>query len=201
MGALASAGLLGENASDLAAAIAKTLAKSLTMLVSTTMIQPGIAASAPPPAISGSTVGPGSMMASPGPTAALIEGIAQVELASAGLRGERVGDLARVLAQVFVTAIKMFKSQLMIAPGIAIVGGITTAPGMLTGAPPTKGIVEPIALSALSRYKLQGEASRNLAGAIAQVTASALTMLLSSVSVLPGIPSTPAASAGPGRLL
>lgn len=200
-GALAAAQLQGERANDLAAAIGDTLAKSLAMLVSASSVLPGIAASAPPPALSGSTVGPGKLMATTGPQAAQVERPAQAALASVGLRGERIDDLARTLAQVIEAGAKLFLTQMMVAPGIAIVGGVTTSPGLLTGLPPTKGVLEPIALAALTQNKLHGEASRKLAGALAQVTSAALALLASSVSVAPGIASTPAATSGPGRLI
>jgi hypothetical protein len=131
--ALTSAGLRGENAGDLAKAIAQTTAGALSLLLAQAMVQPGIPAAAPPPAGSGSTVGPGRLLPPPagGPGASQIEPLARGALTSAGLRGENAGDLAKVLAGALAQAIQLFTAQVMVAPGIPIAGYVTSAPGRL----------------------------------------------------------------------
>ena len=66
---------------------------------------------------------------------------------------------------------------------------------------PTKEQIEPIAKGLMQQNGLKGQDAPSLAEAIAEVTAAALDQMLSSVSVAPGIPATPAATAGPGRLM
>ncbi len=202
-GELRSAGLEGQHAPALAAAFAELLGQALTIFVSSAVVLPGVPASAPPPALAGSTTGPGRMLAPPGggPTDSLLEAPAEAALASRGLNGERRQSLAKALAKLVGQALMMFTAQMQVAPGIAIAGGVTSAPGMLIGAPPNKGALEPIAFAALAANKIRGEVTRDLAGALAAVTAAALTMLQGTTIVAPGIPCTPAATAGPGRLL
>lgn len=132
-GALTSAGLKGEKAGDLAKAIAEATANALTMFLAQAMVMPGIPASAPPPALSGSTVGPGSLMPPPagGPMAAQLQPLAQAALASVSFTGENVGDLAQVIAGALAQGIQLFTTQVKVAPGIPIAGLTTTAPGRL----------------------------------------------------------------------
>lgn len=132
-GALGAAGIRGENAGDLAKALADTTAQALSIFLSQAMVMPGIPAAAPPPANSGSTVGPGSLMPPPagGPGDAQIEPLAQAALQSAGIRGENAGDLAKVIAGALAQGILLFTSQVKVAPGIAIAGLVTTTPGRL----------------------------------------------------------------------
>jgi hypothetical protein len=131
--ALTSAGIRGENAGDLAKAIAETTANALALLLAQAMVLPGIPAAAPPPAGSGSTAGPGRLLPPPagGPDASRIEPLAQAALASAGIRGENAGDLARVMAGALAQGIQLFTAQVMVAPGIPIAGFVTSAPGRL----------------------------------------------------------------------
>jgi len=132
-GALASAGIRGENAGDLAKALADTTAQALAMFLTMAMVMPGIPAAAPPPPGSGSTVGPGMLAPPPagGPAAAQILPMAQGALTSAGIKGKNAGDLAQVIAGALAQGIQMFTAQVMVAPGIAISGLTTTAPGRL----------------------------------------------------------------------
>lgn len=131
--ALTSAGIRGENAGDLAKALADVTAQALAMFLGMAMVMPGIPAAAPPPPGSGSTVGPGMLAPPPagGPMAAQLAPMAQGALASAGIRGENAGDLAQVIAGALAQGIQMFTAQVMVAPGIAISGLTTTAPGRL----------------------------------------------------------------------
>lgn len=132
-GALTSAGLKGEKAGDLAKALAETTANALSLFLAQAMVMPGIPASAPPPALSGATTGPGSLMPPPagGPGDAQIKPLAQAALASVNFTGENVGDLAAVFAGALAQGIQLFTSQVKVAPGIPIAGLTTTAPGRL----------------------------------------------------------------------
>ncbi len=131
--ALQSAGICGENAGDLAKTLASVTADTLAMFMSQAMILPGIPAAAPPPSGSGSTVGPGSFMPPPagGPVDSAIEGIASGALNSNSLKGENIPELAKVIAGALAQGIMMFTSQVKVAPGIAIAGFATAAPGSL----------------------------------------------------------------------
>lgn len=131
--ALTSAGLCGENAGDLANALAETTANALALFLSQAMVMPGIPAAAPPPPGSGSTVGPGMLAPPPagGPVAGQLQPLAQGALTSAGIRGENAGDLAQVIGEALAQGIQLFTAQVMVAPGIAIAGFVTTAPGRL----------------------------------------------------------------------
>jgi hypothetical protein len=132
-GALTSAGIKGENAGDLAKALADVTAQALSMFLAQAMVMPGIPASAPPPALSGSTVGPGSLMPPPagGPAAAQLEPLALAALMSNKIKGENAPDLAKVIAGALAQGIQLFTTQVKVAPGIAIAGLTTTAPGRL----------------------------------------------------------------------
>ena len=131
--ALKSAGLEGENIPELASAMADTFAQMLSMFASMTMVLPGIPAAAPPPAGSGSTVGPGMLLPPPagGPGASVIEPIALAALQGAGLRGEKIPELAKVLGQAGELGLTLLCAQAKVAPGIAVAGFVTTAPGRL----------------------------------------------------------------------
>jgi hypothetical protein len=132
-GALASARIQGDDAPGLAKAIAETIAAALSMFLAQAMILPGIPAAAPPPAGSGSTVGPGMLAPPPagGPDAGQIRPIADAQLMAQGIRGDHAGALAAVLSSAIAQGIMMFTSQVLVAPGIAIAGFVTTAPGRL----------------------------------------------------------------------
>lgn len=66
---------------------------------------------------------------------------------------------------------------------------------------PSKGQLEPIIKGLMIANNLRGENAPDLAGAIAEVVAQALTIFTTQVKVQPGIPCAPGASAGPGKLL
>jgi hypothetical protein len=66
---------------------------------------------------------------------------------------------------------------------------------------PTKGQLEGIVKGLMQQNGLRGENAPDLAGAIAEVVATALAMLAQQAMVAPGIPCSPAASVAPGRLL
>src|SRR5262245_20743442 len=101
------------------------------MFMAQAMVMPGIPVVAPPPAGSGSTVGPGMMVPPPagGPDADQLRPIAEAQLLSQGIRGEGAGALAAVLAGAIAQGILMFTAQVAVAPGIAIAGFATSAPG------------------------------------------------------------------------
>ena len=66
---------------------------------------------------------------------------------------------------------------------------------------PTKNQLEPIVKGLMMANGLKGENAPDLAVAIADVVAQALNMFLQQMKVMPGIPCSPGASAGPGRLM
>jgi hypothetical protein len=202
-GALRGAGLDGENVPDLAAALGQFVGQALALFAATAIVAPGIPAAAPPPANSGSTVGPGLLLPPPagGPVASQLEGIAASALAARRLDGDGRGALARVLAGVTAQAIALFTTTVMVAPGVAIAGLTTTAPGALMGAAPAAPALRPIAAGLAQAEGLRGARVPDLAGALAETLANALSAFLTRVKVAPGIPCTPAATAAPGRLV
>ena len=66
---------------------------------------------------------------------------------------------------------------------------------------PTKSQLEPIVAGLLQQNGLRGENIPDLAGAIAEVIAQSLTMLMTQAKVAPGIPCSPGATVAPGRLI
>jgi hypothetical protein len=130
---LDNAGIRGRDAPALARALANTTAQALAMFLTQAQVLPGIPASAPPPANSGSTVGPGSLLPPPagGPTAAQLENLALADLNGEGIAGANAPDLAKVIAGSLAQAIELFAAQVQVAPGIAISGLVTSSPGSL----------------------------------------------------------------------
>lgn len=202
-GAMQSAGLRGENAPDLAAALGQCGDQALTMFVSMAMVMPGIPAAAPPPALSGSTVGPGKLMPPPagGPGDGQIEPMVTGALSAHKINGEYKPKLAKAIAQTCAQAINLFTSMVMVAPGIAIAGGVTSSPGSLLGAAPPKPLLKGLALGFLQAEGIRGENAPDLADALAETLSTTLTQMMSRLQVTPGIPCSPGASAGPGRLV
>jgi hypothetical protein len=131
--ALSAADLRGKHAADLAKALGNVTAQALSLFLAQAMVMPGIPSAAPPPANSGSTVGPGRLMPPPtgGPDASQLESLAEAALVAANLRGESRGALAKVIAGALAQGIQLFTAQVMVAPGIPISGLVTTAPGRL----------------------------------------------------------------------
>lgn len=131
--AFAGAGLRGEAIQGLQKALARTTASALSTFLNQAMILPGIPASAPPPSGSGSTTGPGRLTPPPagGPTAGQLRSVAETELRAEGIRGEQAGALAAAIAESLAQAISMFTANVQVAPGVAISGFTTTAPGRL----------------------------------------------------------------------
>lgn len=201
--ALQAAELKGKNIPDLAGALGIAGGQALSMFVTMAMIAPGIPAVAPPPALSGSTVGPGMLLPPPagGPNASMLEPIAFSALQSKQLKGKNIPQLGKAIAQTLEVAFTLFTTQVMVAPGIAIAGLVTSAPGSLIGAAPAKATLEPLAMGFLFAGEIRGQNAKNLAGALAETIANALTQTMSRLKVLPGIPCTPGATAGPGRLI
>ncbi len=66
---------------------------------------------------------------------------------------------------------------------------------------PTKSQLEAIVKGLMAANGLNGENAPDLAGAIAEVVAQGLTMLMAQAKVQPGIPCSPGATVGPGRLM
>ena len=201
-GALQSAGLKGENAPDLAGALGQAIGQALTSFVSMAMIAPGIPAVVVPQTGAGSTTGPGTLMPPPsgGPGASLIEPMALGALSSKQINGEQKGALAKVIAQSTEKALMLFTTQVKVAPGMAIAGFSTTAPGSLVGAAPAKPMLQPIILGFLQAEGIRGENAPDLAGALAETLSTTLTSMMSRLKVTPGISCAPAATVAPGRL-
>jgi hypothetical protein len=132
-GALQSAGIRGQNAGDLAKALAGVTADALAMFLTQAMVMPGMPAAVDPITGSGSTAGPGMFMPPPagGPIAPLLEGLAQAALMSNGIRGKDAPGLAKVIGGALAQAILLFTTQVQVAPGIAVAGFVTTSPGTL----------------------------------------------------------------------
>jgi hypothetical protein len=131
--AVSNAGLDGEDAPRLAKAMAGLFAEVLGQFANQTQVLPGIPAAVDPTTTTGSTVGPGMLLPPPGggPNAAMIEPIALGKLRDAGLEGQNIPDLAKVLAQVCEIGLTLLCAQAMVAPGLAVAGMVTTAPGRL----------------------------------------------------------------------
>lgn len=131
--AVKAAGLEGEDAPKLATAMADLFAQVFEMFSSMTQVLPGIPAVVDPITTSGATVGPGMLLPPPagGPGAAQIESLANTALRDAGLEGESIPKLAKVLASACEIGLTLFCGQVMVAPGIAIAGMVTSAPGRL----------------------------------------------------------------------
>lgn len=131
--AIKSAGLEGEDAPKLATALGDLFAQVLDLFSSMTQVLPGIPAAVDPTSGSGSTAGPGMLLPPPagGPGAAQIEALANAALRDAGLEGEYIPDLAKVLADTCEIGLTLFCAQVMVAPGIAVAGMVTSAPGSL----------------------------------------------------------------------
>ena len=201
--ALQSKGLQGENAPDLGEAIGETCGAALQLFMAQAMLMPGIPAAAPPPPGAGATAGPGTLMPPPvgGPIASQIEPLASAQLQAKGIRGENAPDLAKVIAGAIAQGIQLFTASVMVAPGIAIAGFTTSAPGTLTGAAPQAGALESVTRGLCSGNNLRGDNAPDLAKALGQTVADALSQLMSSAMVAPGIACTPAATAAPGRLM
>lgn len=202
-GALSGAGLRGERAPDLAGAMGQVIGQALAIFAAMGMVAPGIPAAVDPVSGAGSTAGPGMLLPPPsgGPGAGQIEPLAKAALASKRLDGEQKGALAKVLAQSTAQAIFLFTAAVQVAPGIAIAGFVTAAPGSLVGAAPSKPMLEPIALGFENAQRLSGQNAPGLASAIAETLANALSALVTRVRVAPGIACAPAATISPGRLI
>ena len=66
---------------------------------------------------------------------------------------------------------------------------------------PTKAQLEPLVKGFMQQNGLRGQDAPALAGAIAEVIAQALALLMAQAKVAPGIACSPGASVAPGRLL
>lgn len=131
-GALQSAGLKGESIPDLAKALASSMANTLSMFLGSAKVMPGVPGVVAPNG-SGATNGPGTLMPPPagGPTAQQLEAMILGELQGAGIKGENAPDLAAAVASSYAQAVQLFTTQVKVAPGIAVAGFATSAPGML----------------------------------------------------------------------
>ena len=66
---------------------------------------------------------------------------------------------------------------------------------------PNKSMLEPIIVGFMQQHGLQGKDAPALAGAIAETIATGLTLFAAQAKVAPGIPCSPGATVGPGRLM
>lgn len=66
---------------------------------------------------------------------------------------------------------------------------------------PKKAQLEPVVKALMAANGLNGDNAPDLAGAIAEVVAQSLDMFMLQVQVTPGIPCSPGATAGPGKLM
>jgi hypothetical protein len=131
--AIDGAGLRGDDAPRLATALGQTFAQVLTMFATQTQVLPGIPAAVDPITTSGSTVGPGLLLPPPagGPSGSAIESLALGQLRAAGLLGEHVPELAKVIGQTCEIGLSLLCASVQVAPGIAVAGLVTVAPGRL----------------------------------------------------------------------
>lgn len=131
--AVRSAGLEGEDAPALGQAMAELFAQALQLFATRTQVLPGIPAAVVATTGAGSTTGPGMLLPPPagGPAAAELEPLALAALQGAGLRGENIPELAGALADTIEAALGLLCSSVTVAPGIAVAGFVTTAPGRL----------------------------------------------------------------------
>jgi hypothetical protein len=202
--ALSSAGLQGKNIPDLAVAIGQAYGQALAMFVGQARVLPGIPAAGNPVGQIGATSGPGRLMPPPsgGPDQGAIEPLALSALAGQSLHGEKKESLAKVMATALAQGIAQFTALRMVAPGIAVAGAVTTAPGVLMGQGPASGLIEPQIGSAMQAQGLKGEHGPDLAKALAQVVSQALDLFATMVMVAPGIACPiPGASSSPGMLM
>lgn len=202
--ALSAAGLRGEKIPQLASALGQTYGAALTMFLGQARIAPGIPTAGDPISQSGSTAGPGQLLPPPagGPDAGQIEPLAVGALSGQNLIGEKKDSLAKVIAQAMAQGILLFTSARMVAPGIAIAGAVSTAPGLLSGAGPTKSQLEGVINPVLQAESLKGQNAKDLGSALADVVAQALDLFAGMAMVAPGIACPiPGASASPGQLL
>lgn len=131
--AVKDAGLEGEDAPKLGEAMAEFFAQALDMFAQMTQVLPGIPAAVDPISTSGATAGPGMMLPPPagGPGASQLEGLASAALQNAGLEGENMPELAKVLSQAAEIGLTLLCAQAQVAPGIPVAGMVTSAPGRL----------------------------------------------------------------------
>lgn len=131
--AVRSAGLEGDDAPALGEAMADVFAQALQLFATRTQVLPGIPAVVVPNTGAGSTTGPGMLLPPPagGPSASEIEPLALAALQGTGLAGENLPELASVLADAIEAGLGLFCAGVTVAPGIAVAGFVTTAPGRL----------------------------------------------------------------------
>jgi hypothetical protein len=201
--ALDSAGIRGAYAKKLALALANTTAQALAIFLNKAQVRPNIPASAPPPGNSGSTMGPGPLVSPPaGPTALQVEALAQANLDAGGIAGENAPNLAKTIAASLEQAVALFTAQVLVDTGIAIVGLLTSSPGPLIWIRKVdQDQLQPLVDALRVENGLLGADAPALAGAIAKIIAEALALLLTQAKVAPGIPCSPGATTGPGKLM
>ena len=201
-GFVAGAGLRGEDAPGLAKALADSAAQTLTLLLSSAQVMPGIPSPVDPISGSGATAGPGLLMPPPagGPGASQLEGLVGNFLSGQGIRGEDADGLAKALAASLAQAVMLFTAQTQVLPGMAIAGFVTVAPGMLLPVP-LQSTLQSLIDGFLQQNGIRGEDAPHLAQAAAQAIDLAFMQFAAQAMVSPGIACPPGASAAPGRLM
>ncbi len=133
MSAVRNAGLEGDDAPALGEAMADLFGQALALFAAQTQVLPGIPAVVDPISGAGSTVGPGRLLPPPGggPTAATLEPLALAALRGTGLAGDDLPELAQALADCVETGLSLLCASVSVAPGIAVAGFLTAAPGRL----------------------------------------------------------------------
>ena len=146
----------------------------------------------------------------PAPQSSEITNLAKSALQSKGLQGENAPDLGEAIGETCGAALQLFMAQAMVMPGIPAAAppppgaGATAGPGMLMPPPaggPGASLIEPLASGFLAAKGIRGENAPDLADALADTLNQTLTQMMSRLQVTPGIPCSPGASAGPGRLV
>ena len=129
-GLFQAAGLQGENIPDLADVVADAIAQALDKYLQMTMVQPGIPAAVDPLSGAGATSGPGRLSGPPSAALALEPTISGL-LQGKQLQGENAPDLAKAMAGIIGHGLEELTKNAQVAPGIAIAGFTTAAPGIL----------------------------------------------------------------------
>jgi hypothetical protein len=201
--ALDSAGIRGVYDRKLALALAETTAQALAIFLDKAQVELGIRASAPSPGNSGSTTGPGPLvLPAAGPTAVQLEGLAQTKLEAGGIAGKNAPNLAKTIAESLEQAIALFTAQVQVDTGIAIVGLLTSSPGLLIWIRKVdQDQLKPLVDALTVENGLLGADAPALASAIAEIIAKALALLLTQVTVEPGIPCSATATIDLGKLM
>lgn len=204
LGALTGAQIQGAGAPPLARALGLGVGGALLLFAGVCVVEPGQAAVVvPPPAAAGdgSTVAPGTLqgaLAEPA-VAALVLGCLKAE----GLEGEKIPPLAKAVGQSVVATLDVFVQKVKVAPGAAIAGFTTVAPGLLAplGGPVNGWGLKELCAAKLRDNEVDGEGGRKLAGVLATVLGDACAGMIAGLTVAPGQGASLVATITPGKLI